>query len=1091
MDDRAYENKIQEQEMLLESIYNTIEFGIIRYVVKSEDDYEILSMNQAALHMLDYETMQECADDGFYGVASHVSEEDKPKIIFLTKSLQKPGDMVKFEYQAKSKFGDTRWISASSQFLKLDKNQNPVIQRTMTDITEKKTLELQLRQEREVYQLALESSADILYEYDMKDDCLIMYMPYTDKNGTKHTRREIIADYRNKVIAGEAVRAEDVSKLKKLFVGSMEDNMEVQLKTEEGVRWYRVSGKKVFENGQAVRIVGTMHDIHEVKEVQRENQNNLEELRINRLAINSLSNSYTGIHYVNLHSNTYYAVRIPGHLRSMIPKRGDYTDVIYHYIETQVAFEDRGKVSKFVDPEYLIQRLSPGNSHIETEYRCVRKEQNHPVWNRLEINLVSCKNNIPEYVTINFLDITGEKRRALKRQYDNALLGYAISDSYDSIFEIGLDHDTIYRVIFDGKEVSRKKYTRHFTEMIQENLQNLVHPDSREEYLRMMNLERLRAQTDENYSELLMQNGEGGYEWISLTLRTVTRDNSRRMLLFTKNVDARKRKELEALEREQKSREAIMEAYEAANRANEAKSQFLSRMSHDIRTPLNAIIGMTAIAGTHLDDTDRIQDCLGKISSSGKLLLNLINEVLDMSKVENGNISLNEEEFNLSDIIQNILEVVKPNLAEKSQEIKVDIRSLQHEEVVGDTLRLQQVFMNLLSNAIKYTPEGGLVSLHIRERKSTVSSAGCYEFIFEDTGIGMAPEFIPKLFEPFERAEDSRVSKVQGTGLGMAITQSIVHMMNGTIQVESELNRGTRITVTIFLRLQDRELESVAELEDLSILVVDDDADICEHTCVMLENIGMHGESVYSGTDALQRVEKAHLRNDDYFAVIMDWKMPGMDGIETTRAIRSLVGPEVPVIILSAYDWSEIEAEAREAGVNGFISKPLFRSRLVYALKKFLPGNEEEDNTGETEQIHFEEKRILLVEDNELNREIAEEIIGTTGVAIESAENGKEAADLVSSRPEGYYDLIFMDIQMPVMDGYEATRTIRELEKQRNRSVPIVAMTANAFMEDIQKSKEAGMNAHLAKPLDIRQLMETLKEWLSPPESMCMKKSGF
>lgn len=363
-----------------------------------------------------------------------------------------------------------------------------------------------------------------------------------------------------------------------------------------------------------------------------------------------------------------------------------------------------------------------------------------------------------------------------------------------------------------------------------------------------------------------------------------------------------------------------------------------------------------------------------------------------------------------------------------------------------------------------------------------MSSAGCYEFIFEDTGIGMAPEFIPKLFEPFERAEDSRVSKIQGTGLGMAITQSIVHMMNGTIHVESELNQGTRITVTIFLRLQDRELESVAELEDLSILVVDDDPDICEHTCVMLKNIGMRGESVCSGADAVLRVENAHQRDDDYFAVIMDWKMPGMDGIETTRAIRSLVGPEVPVIILSSYDWSEIEAEAKEAGVNGFISKPLFRSRLVYALKKFLPGSETE-HTVETEQIHFEEKRILLVEDNELNREIAEEIIGATGVTIECAENGKEATDLVSSRPEGYYDLIFMDIQMPVMDGYEATKAIRELEKQRQQSVPVIAMTANAFMEDIQNARKAGMNAHLAKPLDIRQLMETLKEWLAPKEN--------
>lgn len=1089
MDGRACKNKVLEQEMLLESIYNTIECGIIRYVKKEDDTYEILSMNQAALDMLDYESMQECIDDGFCGVASHVIEADKLKVISMTKTLKHVGDMVKFEYQVKGKEGDDRWILANSHLLKMDENNHPMIQRTMTDITEKKLLELQLRQEREIYQLALESSADILYEYDMAKDCLMMYMPYTDEKGSKHTKRKMIADYKNKVIAGEIVQGEDVSKLRKLFQSDMQDNLEVQLKTEEGIRWYQVSGKKVFENGESVRIVGTMHDIHEVKEVQKENQNNLEELRINRLAINSLSNSYTGIHYVDLRANTYYAVRIPNHLRSMVPKRGEYTEVIEHYISSQIAFEDRGKIRRIVDPEYLFKQLSPQRTHIEAEYRCVRTERNRPVWNRVEINLVSCKNNIPEFVTINFLDITGEKRRQLNREYDNALLGYAISDSYDAIYEIGLDHDTLYRVMFDGKQISRKKFSKSYTETVMESMKEKIHPNSQEAYLNMMELDRLRQNAGENeaedYCELQVKAEDEGYQWISFTLRSTVRDNSRRVLMFTKNVDVRKRKELEILEQEQKSRAVIMEAYEAANRANEAKSQFLSRMSHDIRTPLNAIIGMTAIAGTHLDDAERVRDCLGKISSSGKLLLNLINEVLDMSKVENGNISLNEEEFNLSEIVQNILEMVKQNVASKSQEMKVNIISLQHEEVIGDTLRLQQVFMNLISNAVKYTPDGGTVTLHICEKPSNVNRMGCYEFVFEDTGIGMSPEFIPKMFDPFERAEDSRISKIQGTGLGMAITQSIVRMMNGTIQVESEINKGTRITVTIFLKLPEGKLDSIQELEDLSILVVDDDKDTCEHTCIMLQNIGMRGESVYSGAEAVRRVEKAHLQENDYFAVILDWKMPEMDGIETTRAIRSLVGPDVPVIILSAYDWSDIEAEAREAGVDGFIAKPLFRSRLVYTLKRFLPGAEEDakpENTSFGEE-YFGEKQILLVEDNELNREIAMEIIGSTGVAIETAEDGKEAVDMVQSRPEGYYDLVFMDIQMPVMDGYEATRAIRSLEKNRNRRVPIIAMTANAFIEDIQKSKDSGMDGHLAKPLDIKQLMETLKQWLFSGEN--------
>ncbi|MCI8484045.1 MAG: response regulator [Lachnospiraceae bacterium] len=1090
MDGKVCENRIREQELLLESIYNTIECGVIRYVRIDETEYEVLSMNQAALDMLDYESMQECIDDGFYGVTGHVIEKDKLKVISLTKSLKNVGDMVKFEYQVKGKKGDDRWILAHSHFLKQDEKNRPVIQRTMTDITEKKMLELQLSQEREMYQIALENSADVLYEYDMQKDCLVMYMPYTDDHGTRHTRRQIIADYRNKVVAGEVVRREDVSKLKKLLFNEIEESMEIQLKIDGIPRWYQVSGKKVFENGEEVRIVGTMHDIHDIKAVQKENQNNLQELKINRLAIESLSSYYTGIHFVNLRANTYYALRIPEHLRSLVPKRGEYTEVIEHYIQTQIVYEDREKVRKFVDPEYLMQNMNSREKHIEIEYRCIRTEGNKPVWNRVEINLVSCKDEVPEFITINFLDITGEKREALSRQYDNAILGYAISDSYDAIYEIGLDHDTVYRVLFDGKQIYRKKYEQHYTETVQENIENKIHPDSKEAYLAMMSLEHMRQNAGEALAEdyceaLIRPEADEDYRWVAFTLRSAVRDNSKRVLMFTKNVDARRRKELEYLEQEQKSREAIMEAYEAANRANEAKSQFLSRMSHDIRTPLNAIIGMTAIAGTHIEDAERVRDCLSKISSSGKLLLNLINEVLDMSKVENGNISLNEEEFNLSDIVQDMMEVVKTNLASKSQEMKVNISSLQHEEVIGDTLRLQQVFMNLLSNAIKYTPEGGTVTLHISEKPSNVNSVGCYEFVFEDTGIGMDPEFIPKIFEPFERAEDSRVSKIQGTGLGMAITQSIVRMMNGTIQVESELNRGTRITVTIFLKLPEREIETIAELEDLSILVVDDDPDTCEYTCIMLKNIGMRGESVYSGAAAIQKVEKAHLEGEDYFAVIIDWKMPEIDGIETTRAIRNLIGPDIPVIILSAYDWSEIETEAREAGVNGFIAKPLFRSRLVYTLKKFLPGAEEESAVNEMDLDHISlaEKRILLVEDNELNREIAMEIIGITGVSIDTAENGKEAVELVSSAPEGYYDLIFMDIQMPVMNGYDATRSIRALEKKRTVRIPVIAMTANAFIEDIQMSKEAGMDAHLAKPLDFGQLTNILKKWLISQEN--------
>lgn len=1073
---------MKQEEMLLESIYNTVECGIMRFLRQKDNTYKVLSMNQAALQMLDYNSIQECMEDGFAGVASHVVDSDKIKILSMSKKLQKPGDLVKFEYQVKGKEGNIRWIFACSQYLMEDEHGEPMIQRTMIDITDKKLLELQLQEEREIYQLAIESSTDVLYIYNLKADKLVLYTPGERESSEHKSQRKMIENFSSHM--EEYLTLDDMEKLKGIINSKSSSATEIQVKTNDKLHWYLVSGKPVFEEERMVRVVGTLHDIHEMKMAINEGRNSIEELKMNQLAVNSLSEAYTGIHFVNLLTDEYQAIRVPKHLSGFVPKKGNYTKVITSYIESQVALEEQEKVKKFLKIEYLQNQLGEDVTHIEIEYCGSRTEKGKSVWLRTEVKLVSCKDGVPEYVTITFIDITGEKREALRRQYDNALLGYAISDSYDAIYEIGLEHDTLYRVVFDGKQIFREKFEKKYSELIFENVEGVIHPDFQEEYCHIMELRRLKQQIlekqPEAYYELLVKTSKNKWEWMAFTFRSIIRDNSQRMMMFVKSVDARKRKELESLEREKKSREAIMEAYEAANQANEAKSEFLSRMSHDIRTPMNAIIGMTAIAATHIDNPERVKDCLNKISSSSKLLLTLINEVLDMSKVESGNISLNEEEFNLSDLIQNMIEVAKPDLFAKSHEFKVSIGMIKHEEVIGDVLRIQQVFMNLISNAIKYTPETGAINLYIEEKPSGMNHVGCYEFIFEDNGIGMSEEFIPKLFEPFERAEDSRVSKVQGTGLGMAITQSIVRTMNGSIKVESELDKGTRISVTLFLKLQDKEMDVPQELADLPILVVDDDADVCESTCMLLKDIGMRGESVLSGAQAIKKVEAAHYRKEDYFAVIMDWKMPEMDGIQTTRAIRALVGPEIPIIVLSAYDWSEIEEEAKEAGVNGFITKPLFKSKLVYTLQKFVTGKEEKDaeKMGDLSALDFSGKNILLVEDNELNQEIAMEIIGMTGASIITANDGREAVEFFEKSPEHSVDLIFMDIQMPVMNGYDASSSIRKLERADAKTVPIIAMTANAFAEDIQMAKDSGMNGHLAKPLDINQLISVLEEWL-------------
>ena len=528
------------------------------------------------------------------------------------------------------------------------------------------------------------------------------------------------------------------------------------------------------------------------------------------------------------------------------------------------------------------------------------------------------------------------------------------------------------------------------------------------------------------------------------------------------------------------SHKALKDAYRAAENASRAKTEFLSNMSHDIRTPMNAIVGLTAIAGANIESQDRVVECLGKITKSSRHLLGLINEVLDMARIESGRMSLAEEDFSLPELVDNLLTLTKPAIDEHHHQLEVHIEHIEHEAVCGDSLRIQQVFVNLMSNAVKYTPDGGNITLTIKEKPNGFSELGCYEFSIEDNGIGMTPEFQKIMFEPFSRADDHRTTKVQGTGLGMAIARNIVNLMNGDIQVESAPNKGTKITVTVYLKLQENEKEQEKELLDLPVLVVDDDKTCCESTVATLQEIGIAGEWALTGKEAVERCAARHKTGRDYFAVILDWKMPKMDGIATARKIRERVGEDVTIIILTSFDFSEIEEEARAAGVNAFMAKPLFRSRLTATLRQFTSGKKEENARNYLEDFakeNYAGKRILLVEDNELNREIATEIIGMTGVTIDSAENGKIAVEKVMEAPEKWYDLIFMDIQMPIMNGYEATAAIRALAGSRGK-VPIIAMTANAFAEDVQLAKNTGMNEHIAKPLDLNKLNDVLKRWL-------------
>ena len=522
-------------------------------------------------------------------------------------------------------------------------------------------------------------------------------------------------------------------------------------------------------------------------------------------------------------------------------------------------------------------------------------------------------------------------------------------------------------------------------------------------------------------------------------------------------------------------------AVEKAESANRAKSTFLSNMSHDIRTPMNAIIGFTTLALSNIDDTDRVKDYLGKTLASSNHLLSLINDVLDMSRIESGKIHLEEVEVNLSDVLHDLKTIVSGQIYAKQLELYMDVMDVTDEDVYCDKTRLNQILLNLLSNAIKFTPAGGTVSVRVRQLAGKVRGCGQYEFRIKDNGIGMSQEFAQKIFEPFERERTSTVSRIQGTGLGMAITKNIVDMMGGTIEVQTAQGKGTEFTVCVPMRAQteQRPVEKITELEGLKALVVDDDFNTCDSVTKMLVKVGMRAEWTLSGKEAVLRARQSIEMSDAYHAYIIDWRLPDMNGIEVTRQIRSL-HDDTPIIILTAYDWSDIEVEAKAAGVTAFCAKPMFMSDLRETLMSAL-GQKPADAVQRLlpeKNADFKGKHILLVEDNELNREIAQEILQEYGFLVDTAENGAVAVEKVSTAAPGSYDLVLMDVQMPIMDGYTATRKIRALDDPARAKLPILAMTANAFDEDRRNALESGMNGFLSKPIVIGDLVQELHKIL-------------
>ena len=521
----------------------------------------------------------------------------------------------------------------------------------------------------------------------------------------------------------------------------------------------------------------------------------------------------------------------------------------------------------------------------------------------------------------------------------------------------------------------------------------------------------------------------------------------------------------------------LEKARQVALEANKAKSEFLANMSHDIRTPMNAIVGMTAIATAHIDDRKQVQNCLRKITLSSKHLLGLINDVLDMSKIESGKLTLTTEQISLKEVVEGIVNIMQPQVKTKKQIFDIHVENILTENVWCDGVRLNQVLLNLLSNATKYTPEGGSIQLSLSEEKSPKGENYVRIHIkVKDNGIGMSPEFLKRIYESYSRADGARIHKTEGAGLGMAITKYIVDAMEGTIEIQSEPDKGTEVLLTFdFEKAVAMDMDMV--LPSWNMLVVDDDELLCKITMETLKSIGIKAEWTLSGEKAIELAIQHHKKRDDYQIILLDWKLPGMNGIQVAKEIRCNLGDEIPILLISAYDWSEFETEAREAGINGFISKPLFKSTLYHALHQYMD-NEIEDDQTLNPPIDLFGHRILLAEDNELNWEVAKELLSDLGVELDWAEDGQICLDKFKKSPEGYYDAVLMDIRMPHMTGYEATKMIRGLNHPDALSIPIIAMSADAFSDDIQHCLECGMNGHIAKPIDIMEVTRLLKRFL-------------
>ena len=843
---------------------------------------------------------------------------------------------------------------------------------------------------------------------------------------------------------------------------------------EGEIHWYQVKMiHHTAHKGHTCAVVG----ITNIDEMVAQKAHHEAELKQNLSIIGGLASDYVSVFYVDLKTGSFtpYATTnesgkgFDRFVRTDLP----FEDAFGIFVRFAVYKNDRERILAASRIDSIKNCVTDKYIHTET-FRTFT--DGHTQFCEMKIVRISDHCGEPTAVAIGFS--TDDEKIAL-RYVDEKL-----RTEYVSLFLVDLESGE-YRSIRTSSLQGFEKYSQGKIFDVLTAYSTVVSPKYKREWEELASVEYIKEfLKEDDRRELVYTIENDARNWRRAVFQVIERKAgipTVAIVSFTA-IDNAQAERFSLLARIEEQQKALEEALAMAQSANRAKTTFLNNMSHDIRTPMNAIIGYTGLAASHIDSKEMVTEYLRKIGQSSEHLLSLINGILDMSRIESGKMTLNEQEEELPEIVHTIRNITQSGISSKNLDFYVDVMDVQDEYIICDKLRVNQVLLNILSNAIKYTPAGGTISFRVSEHNARADGYATYRFTVKDNGIGMSEEFVKTIFEPFTRVRSSTVSGIQGTGLGMAITKNIVDMMGGRIDIRSEENVGTEVDIEFDFRLAGAEKEeempeALNRLKGLRSLVVDDDMDSCVSISKMLKSIFMRSEWCSSGKEAVFRAQEAYEESDNYNVYIIDWMMPDMNGIETARRIRQVVGDFAPIIIITAYDWADVEKEAYEAGVTAFVNKPLFMSDLKKTLVKCC--DPQANKPAEEEKPDYSGKKILLVEDNEMNREIACEILEEYGFLLDTAEDGSIAVEKMEKAAPGQYDLILMDVQMPLMDGYEATRRIRHISDPAIANIPIIAMTANAFEEDRKMAFEAGMNEHIAKPVDIQQLIRTLSEMLN------------